>query len=80
MKYRIVKTYESADCNEYNVFRANSRSKKRVAYIIEYFVDMNNQKFDNALFEVYYEYNREDDEFVASAECDSIEECLEYLD
>jgi hypothetical protein len=41
---------------------------------------MNNQKFDNALFEVYYEYNREDDEFVASAECDSIEECLEYLD
>ncbi len=65
MKNRIVMTFESADCNEYNVFRANSR--KRLVHIIEYSVDQNIAfPFDNALFEMY---NTEDDEFVASAEC-----------
>ena len=66
-KYRIVKTFDSAEQCEYDVFK--KQSKYRCAYIVE----------ENSIFEIYYNFNREDDEFTDSMQCNSIEECLEYL-
>ena len=77
-KYRIVKTFDSAEQCEYDVFK--KQSKYRCAYIVEYNNNpITNEKLENAVFDIYYDYDKENDEFVGSSQCDSIEECLEYL-
>jgi hypothetical protein len=70
--YTLEKTVESTDVNQYDVF-SNDDTENSVAYIVEYFLE-------KIVYEIHFKFDEKRDEFVLSATCDSIEECLEYLD
>ena len=72
---KFVKTYEDNNCKEFDIIINN----EKVAYYIEHYNNpLTEEKLDNTVFEIYYNYD--DFEFTASAICDTLEEALEYAD
>ena len=73
---KIVKTYEDKNCKEFDIFV----NDVKVSYYIEHYNNpITEEKLDNTVFEMYYNYDEEFEEFLSSVICDSLEECLEYL-
>ena len=68
-------TYSDNNCKEFDIIQNDTK----IAYYIEHYNHpLTNEKLDNTVFEIYY--NFDDEEFTASAICDSLEEALEYLE
>ncbi len=58
-----TQTYSSNECNEYNIIIDNIV----VAYYIEHFKNPNDDTIlDNPIFEIYYNFNNETEEFESS--------------
>ena len=72
---KFIKTYQDKNCKEFDIFVNN----EKVAYYIEHIHHpITEEKLENTVFEIYY--NFDDEEFTASAICDTLEEALEYLE
>ena len=55
------------------------QNNNKVAYYIEHYNNpITEEKLENTVFEIYYEFDGE--EYIASAVCDTLEEALEYAD
>ena len=72
---KFIKTYSDNNCSEFDIIQNNNK----VAYYIEHYNHpLTNEKLDNTVFEIYYDFDGE--EYIASAVCDTLEEALEYAD
>ena len=72
---KFVKTFEDKNCKEFDIFVNN----EKIAYYIEHYNHpITEEKLENTVFEIYY--NFDDEEFTSSAICDTLEEALEYLE
>ena len=72
---KFIKTYSDNNCSEFDIIQNNNK----VAYYIEHYNHpLTNEKLDNTVFEIYYDFDGE--EYIASAVCDSLSEALEYAD
>ena len=70
-------TYSDINCKEYDLFV----NDEKIGYYIEYYTHpIENTKLDNTVYEIYYNYDAEYEEFLASAVCDTLEEALKYAD
>ena len=73
---KFIKTYEDNNCKEFDIFD----NDEKIAYYIEHYNHpITEEKLDNTVFEMYYNYDEEFEECLSSVICDSLEECLEYL-
>ena len=72
---KFVKTYEDNNCKEFDIFD----NDEKIAYYIEHYNHpITEEKLENTVFEIYYNFDNE--EFTASAICDTLEEALEYAE
>ena len=75
---KLIQTYSSAECNEYDVIDTNTNV--RISYVIEYFVSpIDKEVLENTVYEVYCDYNAEDDEYLCSYVIDEIEEVEDLI-
>jgi hypothetical protein len=69
-------TYKDETCEEFDIFE----NEKYLGYYVKYYNHpITEEKLDNPVFELYYDYSREYEEFLSSVVADSLNECLEYL-
>ena len=70
-------SYASRYCNEYDILD----NGKLIGYYIEHFHHpLTEEKLDNPVYEIYYDNAEDEEDFCASAVCDSLEEALQYAD
>ena len=67
-------TYSDNNCKEYDIIHNDNT----IAYYVEHYVDPDNSKLDNPVFELYYDYDGE--EYTASVIANTLSEALEYAD
>ena len=69
-------TYSDINCKEYDLFV----NDEKIGYYVEYYnhpVELT--KLDNPVFELYYDYDDEYEEFTSSVIADTLQECLDYI-
>ena len=72
---QFIKTYSDNNCSEYDIIQNN----EKIAYYVEHINHpLTEEKLDNPVFELYYDYD--DEEFTASVIADSLNDALEYAD
>ena len=75
---KSVQCFESAECNEFDLFNDEN---VRIGYYIEHFVNPTTlEKLESAVYEVYYDFENEDDDFAASFITDDEEEFFDFID
>ena len=75
MTFKTVLTYSDNNCKEYDIIQNDTK----IAYYIEHYNHpLTEEKLDNTVYEIYYNYDGE--EYIASAVCDTLEEALKYAD
>ena len=68
-------SYASRYCNEYDILD----NGKLIGYYIEHFHHpLTEEKLDNPVYEIYYDYD--DEEYTSSAIADTLEEALKMAD
>lgn len=81
----VIQTYASKDCNEFDVLVDDVR----VAYYIEHFVhpaftlerqSNTEEVLQSPVFEIYYDYNEEDDEYTSSLISKEFDDIQEVID
>ena len=66
-------SYASRYCNEYDILD----NGKLIGYYIEHFHHpLTEEKLDNTVYEIYYDYDAENDDYTSSAIADTLEEAL----
>lgn len=74
---KVVQTYSSSECNEFDVIVDN----EKIAYYIEHFMHpITNEILNKTMFEIYYDYNNEDDEFTSSLITDNFNDVQNVID
>lgn len=74
---KVVQTYSSSECNEFDVIFDN----EKIAYYIEHFMHpITNEILNKTMFEIYYDYNDEDDEFTSSLITDNFNDVQDVID
>ena len=77
MTFKTVLTYSDNNCKEFDIIQNDTK----IAYYIEHYNHpLTEEKLDNTVFEIYYDYDADNEEFIASAVCDTLEEALKYAD
>ena len=77
MTFKTILTYSDNNCKEFDIIQNDTK----IAYYIEHYNHpLDNTKLDNTVFEIYYDYDADNEEFIASAVCDTLEEALKYAD
>ena len=72
--FNFVKTFENSDCSEFDIFDGN----EKIGYYIKHLVHpIDNVVLDSPVFEMYYDFDEEFEEFTGLIVADSLEECLE---
>ena len=75
---KLVQTFSSTDYNEYDVINVNTNV--RICSVFEYFVSpIDNKVLDHTVYEVYYDYDSEFDEYLGSTVFDEIEEVEQLI-
>jgi hypothetical protein len=78
---KVIQTYSDSEFKRFDVF---SNDDVMIAYYYEHFVHPETkEKFNTSVFEIYYDYDTEYDEFTTSEIIDNIddfEEKLELID
>jgi hypothetical protein len=75
---KVVQSYSSAECNEYSVFNSDN---VQVAYYVEHYVHpIDEEVLETPVFEIYYDYNDEDDEFESSLISENFDDIQEIID
>ena len=77
MTFKTVLTYSDNNCKEYDIIQNDNK----IAYYVEHInhpVELT--KLDNPVFELYYNYDAENDEFSSSVVADTLSDALEYAD
>ena len=70
-------SYASRYCNEYDILD----NGKLIGYYIEHFHHpLTEEKLDNTVYEIYYDYDAENDDYTSSAIADTLEEALKMAD
>ena len=70
-------SYASRYCNEYDILD----NGKLIGYYIEHFHHpLTEEKLDNTVYEIYYDYDVENDDYTSSAIADTLEEALKMAD
>ena len=73
----VIQTYASKDCNEFDVLL----NDVRVAYYIEHFVHpITEEVLQSPVFEIYYDYDEEDDEYTSSLISEEFDDIQEVID
>jgi hypothetical protein len=74
---KIVKTYSSEGCNTYDVINENNVV---IAYYYEHFSHPEtNEKLSTSVFEIYYDFDEEYNEFSTSQLFESMREFNDFL-
>lgn len=74
----ITQTFSSIQCNEYDVF---NEFDEKVAYYSQYFVHPYTlEKLENAVYEIYYDYNETDDDYTSSCLTEDFDDVQEIID
>ena len=77
MTFKTQLTYSDINCKEFDIIQNDTK----IAYYIEHYNHpLDFTKLDNTVYEIYYNYDAEYEEFLASAVCDTLEEALKYAD
>lgn len=77
MSYTTKQTFESSDCNEFDVY---DESNTKVAYYVEHFVHcITLEKLEHTMYEIYCFYDDEQEEFIFSQVFDTKEELNEFI-
>ena len=72
----VIQTYSSAECNEFDVLCDNVR----IGYYIEHFNHPETgERLDSTIYEVYYDYDSEFDECLASMIFDDFDDFAEFM-
>ena len=79
MTNKILKVFESAECNEFDLFEGD----EKIGYYYEHFVHPETgEKFDSPVFEIYYDNTSDDPEnpdYTSSIIIEDEEEALEFI-
>ena len=76
-KCKVIQSYSSAECNEFEIFS----NDEKISYFVEHFVNPEtNERLENTVFEVYYDYDSEFDECLASMIFDEFDDFAEFND
>jgi len=74
----IVLFDSSSDYKTYNVVDSNNTI---IAYYYEYYVNPEtNEKLDNTVYEIYYDYDDETEDYLTSTLTDDYDDILEVID
>ena len=74
----VVLFDSSSDYKTYNVVDSNNTI---IAYFYEYYVNPEtNEKLDNTVYEIYYDYDDETEDYLTSTLTDDYDDILEVID
>jgi hypothetical protein len=73
---KVVQSYSSKECNEFDIVV----NDVKIAYYIEHFKDENCNVLEKTLYEIYYDYNEEDDDYTSSFATDDYNELQDVID
>jgi hypothetical protein len=74
---KVVQTYSSQDCNEFDVIVNDCR----IAYYIEHFKHpCTTEVLQKPIYEIYYDYNEDDEDFLSSVITDNYNELQDIIE
>jgi hypothetical protein len=74
----ITQTFSSIQCNEYDVF---NEFDEKVAQYSQYFVNKHTlENLENAVYEIYYDYNETDGDYTSSFITEDYNDVQEIID
>jgi hypothetical protein len=73
---KVVQSYASKECNEFEIV-VNDIA---IAYYIEHLKDENCNVLEKPLYEIYYDYNEDDNDYTSSFVTDNYNELQDVID
>ena len=74
---KVVQSYSSKECNEFEIV-VNDIA---IAYYIEHFKHpINANVLEKPMYEIYYDYNEDDDDYTSSIVTDNYNELQDVID
>jgi hypothetical protein len=74
---KVIQSYASSECNEFEVY---NRKNVKLAYYIEHFKNpITNAVLPKTVFEIYFEYDAQDDEYRGSLISENFKDIVEVI-